>query len=113
MNTTNDIMSMAQEYASAWPLVGSRFDNGHGMEYAEEARAALLKAVEQLAVDAARYRFLRLNYDDNLVMYGDNSHCEMMMTEESAGRVGRSTVDISTRRLLGLQNTLRRIRYKS
>ena len=47
-----------------------------------DARAALLKAVEQLAVDAARYRFLRLNYDDSLVMYGDNSHCEMMMTEE-------------------------------
>lgn len=64
------------------PLVGSRFDNGHGMEYAEEARAALLKAVEALAVDAARYRFLRLNYDDSLVMYGDNSHCEMMMAEE-------------------------------
>lgn len=50
--------------------------------YADQKRAALLKAVEQLAVDAARYRFLRLNYDDSLVMYGDNSHCEMMMTEE-------------------------------
>lgn len=59
MSTTDEIMGMVQEYASAWSLVGSRFDNGHGMECAEEARAALLKAVEALAVDAARYRWLR------------------------------------------------------
>ena len=48
MSTTDEIMSMAQEFASAWSLIGSRFDNGHGMEYAEEARAALFKAVEAL-----------------------------------------------------------------
>ena len=28
MSTTNEIMALAQEYASAWSLVGSRFDNG-------------------------------------------------------------------------------------
>ena len=43
MSTTDEIMGMVQEYASAWSLVGSRFDNGHGMECAEEARSALLK----------------------------------------------------------------------
>ncbi len=26
--STDEIMSLAQEYASAWSLVGSRFDNG-------------------------------------------------------------------------------------
>lgn len=83
MSTTEKIMSMAQEYASAWALVGSRFDNGHGMEYAEEARAALLKAVEALEKDAARYRFLRLNYDDSLVMVGGDKGCaEMLMEKE-------------------------------
>ena len=59
MSTTDEIMGMVQEYASAWSIVGSCFDNGHGMECAEEARAALFKAVEALAADAARYRWLR------------------------------------------------------
>ena len=48
MSTTDEIMGMVQEYASAWSIVGSCFDNGHGMECAEEARAALFKAVEAL-----------------------------------------------------------------
>ena len=52
MSTTDEIMGMVQEYASAWSIVGSCFDNGHGMECAEEARAALLKAVESIAADA-------------------------------------------------------------
>ena len=59
MSTTDEIMGMVQEYASAWSIVGSCFDNGHGMECAEEARAALFKAVEALEADAARYRWLR------------------------------------------------------
>ena len=56
MSTTDEIMSLAQEYASAWYLVGSSFDNGHGMECADGARAALLKAVESIADDAALWQ---------------------------------------------------------
>ena len=76
--STTEIMELADLYYHNPYREGSHTH----LVYADQKRAALLKAVEQLAVDAARYRFLRLNYDDNLVMYGDNSHCEMMMTEE-------------------------------
>lgn len=76
--STTEIMELADLYYHNPYREGSHTH----LVYADQKRAALLKAVEALAVDAARYRFLRLNYDDNLVMYGDNSHCEMMMTEE-------------------------------
>lgn len=78
MSTTDEVMSLADLYYHNPYREGSHTH----LVYADQKRAALLKAVEQLAVDAARYRFLRLNYDDSLVMYGDNSHCEMMMAEE-------------------------------
>lgn len=76
--STTEIMELADLYYHNPYREGSHTH----LVYADQKRAALLKAVEALAVDAARYRFLRLNYDDSLVMYGDNSHCEMMMTEE-------------------------------
>ena len=35
------VMEQAQVFASAWSLVGGRFDDGSGMEVAEEAKAEL------------------------------------------------------------------------
>ena len=87
MSTKEEIMKLADDYADAAATVILAICN-LGLEMSNfaddrtKSRDSLLKAVEQLAADAARYRFLRLNYDDSLVMYGDNSHCEMMMTEE-------------------------------
>ena len=86
MSTTDEIMKLATECEDAATVLESYLMNADAYETQlstyDKARAALLKAVEALASDAARYRFLRLNYDDSLIMYGDNSHCEMMMTEE-------------------------------
>ena len=48
MSTTDEIMKLADMYASKFHPLDIR-----------ESRSALLKAVEQLAADAARYRWLR------------------------------------------------------
>jgi hypothetical protein len=37
----NSVMEQAQVFASAWSLVGSRFDSGNGLENAEEEKKAL------------------------------------------------------------------------
>jgi hypothetical protein len=37
----NSVMEQAQVFASAWSLVGSRFDSGNEMENAEEQKKAL------------------------------------------------------------------------
>ena len=49
--TQDQIMELVQVYASAWALVGSRFDNGNGMADALEAKAAVVAALEQLIKD--------------------------------------------------------------
>lgn len=41
------IMEQAQVYASAWSLVGSRFDNGDRLEQAEEEKQALRVMLEE------------------------------------------------------------------
>lgn len=67
---TDDIMEQAQVFASAWALVGGRFDNGDMMETAESEKAELRRMIEraveagassaaQDAKDAARYRWIR------------------------------------------------------
>lgn len=43
----NSIMEQAQVYASAWSLVGSRFDNGDRLEQAEEEKQALRAMLEE------------------------------------------------------------------
>jgi hypothetical protein len=37
----DSVMEQAQVFASAWSLVGSRFDSGNGLENAEEEKKAL------------------------------------------------------------------------
>lgn len=62
----NDVMEQAQVFASAWSLVGSRFDSGDALQFAERTKAelrAMLAAapqppvVEQHTDDAAVNRF--------------------------------------------------------
>lgn len=48
MSTTDEIMALADQYASKFHPMNIR-----------EARTTLLKAVEAMAADAARYRWLR------------------------------------------------------
>lgn len=43
----NSIMEQAQVYASAWSLVGSRFDTGDRLEQAEEEKQALRAMLEE------------------------------------------------------------------
>lgn len=45
---TEQIMSQAQVFASAWALVGGRFDNGDMLETANEEKAELQTAIEAL-----------------------------------------------------------------
>lgn len=47
------IMEQAQVFASAWSLVGGRFDTGNGMSDAEDAKAELRTMVHSLADLAA------------------------------------------------------------
>ena len=72
MSTTNEIMRLAYDYATL-----------RGDTAVLNARATMLKAVEEMAADAARYRWLRLNYDDSFVMVGGDKGCaEMLMEKE-------------------------------
>ena len=43
--TIDQIMTLAQEFASCWAIFGSRFDQGDGKERAEESRQALKAAI--------------------------------------------------------------------
>lgn len=60
MRTTDEIMKLADEYATQ--MVHAHFHP------TKEARAALLKAVEEMAADAARYRWLRHEHWSNNIM---------------------------------------------
>lgn len=44
------IMEQAQVFASAWALVGTRFDDGGAMETANEEKAALRTLLERYQV---------------------------------------------------------------
>lgn len=45
----SEVMEQAQVFASAWALVGGRFDNGNAMDDADEAKAELRTMVVSLA----------------------------------------------------------------
>lgn len=77
--TTDEIMKLVDEYAERAFVQGLR--RAKKLEGLEETRASLLKAVEKIAADAARYRWLRVCENDNTVIYGDTSHVELMMEE--------------------------------
>jgi hypothetical protein len=64
--STEQIMSQAQVFASAWALVGGRFDNGDMLETANEEKAELQAAIEALvqerdALDTNLKSWLRQN----------------------------------------------------
>lgn len=44
-NTLAKLMEQAQVFASAWSLVGGRFDSGNGLEEAEAAKAELCEMI--------------------------------------------------------------------
>lgn len=48
-----EVMEQAQVFASTWATVGGRFDTGHAMEDAEEAKDELRRMVQSLATLAA------------------------------------------------------------
>lgn len=52
MSNVDEIMEQAQVFASAWSLVGGRFDNGNMLTEAEEAKSELRKMIEALAQPA-------------------------------------------------------------
>jgi hypothetical protein len=58
--THTELMTLVQEFASAWSLVGSRFDSGDALETAEAAKAALSDALLKVVQDAERYNWIRL-----------------------------------------------------
>ena len=51
--TLQHVMEQAQVFASAWALVGGRFDTGSAMDDAEEAKSDLRTMVQSLADLAA------------------------------------------------------------
>lgn len=64
MSAAEKIKDQAQVYASAWSLVGGRFDRGGMLEQAEEAKAELFAAIDEL--QAARDRI----YNETLEIRG-------------------------------------------
>jgi hypothetical protein len=61
----DELMSQAQVFASAWSLVGGRFDHGNLIEEAEEAKAELRKMIE----DALSPKLKDINFDDGEEYY--------------------------------------------
>lgn len=55
-HTAKEIMSLAQSFASAWSIVGSRFDDGSGIENAENLKTELRQLVEAQAAEIAALR---------------------------------------------------------
>jgi len=51
------------------------------LELANIAIAKLKAEREALHKDAMRYRWLRTCENDSLIIYGDTSHCELMMED--------------------------------
>lgn len=49
MSKVDEIMAQARVFASAWSLVGGRFDNGNMLTDAEEAKAELRQMIEAIA----------------------------------------------------------------
>ena len=84
MSTTDEIMALVDACEDAASVLEAyRGDYEKQLSDYNYYRAALLKAIESIADDAARYRFLRLNYDDSLVMVGGDKGCaEMLMEKE-------------------------------
>ena len=54
--STEKIMEQAQVFASAWSLVGGRFDNGGMVEIATEEKAELKTAIEALVQQRDKYQ---------------------------------------------------------
>ena len=54
--STEKIMEQAQVFASAWSLVGGRFDNGGMVEIATEEKAELKTAIEALVQQRDEYQ---------------------------------------------------------
>lgn len=88
MSTTDEVMSLADAYATLTVHAHYR--------PTLDARAALFKAVEALEADAARYRWLRLNYDDSLVMVGGDKGCAEMLMEKELDRAIDSAMQKGT-----------------
>ena len=90
--STDEIMALADLYYHNPYRDGSHTH----LVYADQKRVALLKAVEALAADAARYRWLRLNYDDSLVMVGGDKGCAEMLMEKELDRAIDSAMQKET-----------------
>jgi len=54
MSSIDEIMEQAQVFASGWALVGSRFDDGSGMDDAEESKASLRDMIAAELANARR-----------------------------------------------------------
>lgn len=75
--TTDEIMDFADCYANSPFIEGSEDD----IRYRRKARAALRKAVEEMAADAARYRAIRYG----LEVDPDNSGIVVSLIDDFGG----------------------------
>ena len=53
--TTNEILEQAQVFASAWSLVGSRFDSGNEIDNANEQKECLKQMLDALTAERDAY----------------------------------------------------------
>ena len=53
--TTNEILEQAQVFASAWSLVGSRFDSGDGIDCANKEEERLGQMIDELVKERGAY----------------------------------------------------------
>lgn len=64
----NSLMEQAQVFASAWSLVGGRFDGGNAMDDAEVAKAELRQMIEKALVQPEQEPIATLEDDGRYKM---------------------------------------------
>ncbi len=90
--TRDELMSQAQVFASAWSLVGGRFDRGGCLDDAEEAKSELKTMIEEALApqpDCRTCAHYRMGYCHSWVGYPANieSNCTNGDKYEAAPRV--------------------------
>lgn len=85
-------MALAQEFASAWSLVGGPFDAGSALQHAQESKSLLKAQIHALVTRAAKTSFpawLDYNHErSELVIHGKRYAAAMFAAGGLAGPAG-------------------------
>jgi hypothetical protein len=79
MKKVDEIMELAQVFASAWASVGGPFDNGQMLTNAEDTKAELRKAIEALAQPAGEAEPVAIYRGRCIIDCGEHGHHDIEM----------------------------------